>query len=121
MNERHPALDEMRKAIDALVSGTGSIRSRMIAAEPHFGAVFVVKMHTRAEEHMRLRIGAALVEGGDEDSSDVDDAHDEAEEKQAVVESIEALDEARLVEIAKDMVVMYELLAGVRTDDGYQF
>ena len=64
-------------------------------------------MHTRAEQHLALRIGAGLVEGGD----DGDDG--------SVADSIAALEEARAVEIAGDMLRMYELVAGLRDDDGY--
>ncbi len=53
-----------------------------------------------------MRIGAGLVEGGDDDSD--------------VAESIASLAEARAVEIASDMLRLYELIAGLRTDDGYQ-
>lgn len=52
-----------------------------------------------------MRIGAGLVEGGDDDSE--------------VAESIALLDEARAVEIAGDMLRLYELIAGLRIDDGY--
>ncbi len=55
-----------------------------------------------------MRIGAGLVEGGDEnDTSDV-------------AESIALLEETRAVEIAGDMLRIYELIAGLRTDDGYR-
>ena len=63
-----------------------------------------------------MRIGAGLVEGGEEDdSSDVEVEASAAE----VAESIALLDETRAVEIAGDMLRLYELLAGLRTDDGY--
>lgn len=55
-----------------------------------------------------MRIGAGLVEGGDED--DDSDA----------AKSISLLDETRAVEIASDMLRLYELIAGLRTDDGYE-
>lgn len=73
-------------------------------------------MRTAAEQHLRLRIGAGLVEGGHEDNpSDVEADASDAE----VAESIAELNEARAVEIAGDMLRLYELLAGLRTDDGY--
>jgi hypothetical protein len=65
-------------------------------------------MRTRAEEHLRLRIGAGLVEGGEE-GNDL-----------SVADSIALLDEARAVEIADDILRLYELVAGLRTDDGYE-
>jgi hypothetical protein len=112
----HPAFENMRLAVEALVTGPGPVRARLQAAEPHFGVVHRSKMRTRAEEHLRLRIGSGLVEGGEEDeSSDVDVEASDAE----VAESIALLDEARAVEIAGDMLRLYELLAGLRTDDGY--
>jgi hypothetical protein len=105
----HPALEPMRLAIKALATGSGQVRTRLQAAEPHFGVVFESEMRTPAEKHLRLRIGAGLVEGGDED--DASDAE--------VADSIALLDEARAVKIAGDMLRLYELLAGLRTDDGY--
>jgi hypothetical protein len=116
VNPDHPAFEHMRLAIEALVIGPGSIRDRLAAAEPHFGVAFQSEMRTPAEKHLRLRIGAALVEGGDED----DEADDEDDASDAeVAESIALLDESRAVEIAGDMFRLYELLAGLRTDDGY--
>jgi hypothetical protein len=70
-------------------------------------------MRTPAERHLRLGIGAGLVEGGDE-------APDDAEPSDAeIAESIALLDESRAVEIAGDMLHLYELVAGLRSDDGY--
>jgi hypothetical protein len=103
-----PAFKSLRLVVEALVVGPGSILSRLKAAEPHFGVVFDCKMRTRAEEHLRLRIGASLVEGGEE-GNDLN-----------VADSIELLDESRAVEIAGDMLRLYELVAGLRTEDGYR-
>ena len=97
----------MRLAVEALVTGPGDIRTRLATAEPHFGRAFDQPMHGPAAEHLRLRIGAGLVEGGDEDCS--------------VAESIAALREQRAMEIAGDMLRLYEVLTHVRTDDGYGF
>ena len=73
-------------------------------------------MRTRAQEHLRLRVGAGLVEGGEEGEQ----SNDEADASDAeVAESIAMLDEARAVEIAGDMLRLYELLCGLRIDDGY--
>lgn len=74
-------------------------------------------MRTPAEVRLNMRIGAGLVEGGEEDdSSDVEVEASAAE----VAESIALLDETRAVEIAGDMFRLYELLAGLRKDDGYE-
>lgn len=103
----HPAFRQMRLAVEVLTTNAGPIRTRLQAAEPHFGVVHESKMQTPAEERLRMRIGAGLVEGGDE-GDDTD-----------VAESIALLDETRAVEIAADMFLLYEILAGLRTDDGY--
>lgn len=115
MKPDHPAFEHMRLAVEALATGPGPIRGRLQAAEPHFGVAFQSEMQTPAEEHLRLRIGAALVEGGDEDDqADDEDVASDAE----VAESIALLDEARVIEIAGDMLRLYELIAGLRTADG---
>ncbi len=90
---------------------------RLTAAAPHYGVVHRTKMRTLAEEHLRMRIGAGLVEGGEEDEEE-GEADIEADASAAeVAESIALLDETRAVEIAGDMLHLYELLAGIRTDD----
>jgi hypothetical protein len=108
----HPAYEKMRLVVDALATGADPIGVRLLAAARHFPDNS--QMRTVAERHLWLRIGAALVEGGPEgheDERDDDDRH--------VAESVARLDETRLVEIARDMLRLYELVAGVRTDDPY--
>jgi hypothetical protein len=112
--QSRPALEHMGLAVEALATGAGAIHARLQAAEPHFGRAFQCEMSTDAQEHLRLRIGAGLVEGGD-------DAPDDADASEAeVAESISLLSEQRAVELAGDMVHLYELLVGLRTDDGYR-
>jgi hypothetical protein len=118
MKPDHPAFEHMRLAVEALATVPGPIRDRLLAAEPHFGVAFQSEMRTPAEKHLRLRIGAALVEGGDEDDEADDEDEDDASDAE-IAESIALLDETRAVEIAGDMLRLYELLAGLRTDDGY--
>lgn len=118
MNPRHPAFEHMRLAVEALVIDAGPVRTRLQAAVPHFRVAFQSEMRTPAEKHLRLRIGAALVEGGDEDDEADDEDEDDASDAE-IAESIALLDETRAVEIAGDMFRLYELLAGFRTDDGY--
>ncbi len=65
-----------------------------------------------------MRIGAGLVEGGDDDDEADDENEDDASDAE-VAESIALLDESRAVEIAADMFRLYEILAGLRTDDDY--
>ncbi|HXB66432.1 MAG TPA: hypothetical protein VNV42_16325 [Solirubrobacteraceae bacterium] len=103
----HPAFEHMRLAVEALATGSGPVRARLQAAEPHFGVVHESQMRTPAEERLRMRIGAGLVEGGDENGNS------------DVAESIALLDETRAVEIAGDMLRLYELIAGLRADNGY--
>jgi hypothetical protein len=103
----HPAFQQMRLAVEALATNAGPIRTRLQAAEPHFGVVHQSTMHTPAEERLRMRIGAGLVEAGDE-GDDTD-----------VAECIALLDETRAIELAADMFCLYEILAGLRDDDGY--
>lgn len=115
-NSDHPAFEHMRLAVEVLATGHGQIRERLQAAERHFGLAFQGEMRTRAQEHLRLRIGAGLVEGSEE--NDATDLHADASNAE-VAESIALLDEARAVEIAGDMLRLYELVAGLRSDDGY--
>lgn len=103
----HPAFEHMRLAIEALATGRGPIRTRLQAAEPHFGLACENEMRTPAERRLGLRVGAGLVEGGDEG------------DETSVAESIALLDDARAVEITGDMLRLYELVTGLHTDDGY--
>jgi hypothetical protein len=102
----HPAADELRAVVHVLATGEESINSRLQAAERLFSLVGPDDMRSDAERHLHLRIGAGLVEGGDEDSS--------------IDESIASLDEARASEIAEDMVRLFEVVVALRSDDGYQ-
>jgi hypothetical protein len=97
-------LNDMRRAVEALATGAGPVRDRLQEAEAHFGRAFERgEWRGRAEDAMRLKIGAELVEGGDENST--------------IAESIASLDEPRAVEIAHDMFRLFELVAGLRGED----
>jgi hypothetical protein len=112
----HAAYEPMRLTVETLATGPESIRARVLAAERHFRQVERAHMRDRAEEHLWLRIRAALVEGGPEghdDEEDDDDLH--------VAESVADLDEERLTEIAADMLRLYELIARLRADDRHGF
>lgn len=109
MTSGHPAFEDLRQAVEALTTGTGTIQERLLAAEPHFGQAFDQKptMQRPAEQHLGLRIGAAFVEAGPEDCT--------------VAESITALSDARAAETAGDILRLYELVADLRNDDGYGY
>ena len=112
-----PGFDEMRLVVEALVIGSGPVRVRLQATLPHFRRVFRCEARTPLEERLIMRIGAGLVEGGDEDdSADDDDDASDAE----VAEAIALLDEVRAVEIAGDMLCLFEIMAGLRTDDDHE-
>jgi hypothetical protein len=105
VSERHPAAEQLRGAVEALVTGSGPIRARLQSAERHIREVASADMRSPAERHLDLRIGAGLVEAGDDDA-DIEDA-------------IARLDESQATAIAKDILRLYELVLGVREDDGY--
>jgi hypothetical protein len=76
------AFEHMRLAVEALVTHSGPVRARLQATVPYFGVVLQSKMRTDAEEHLRLRIGAGLVEGGEEEDDEsynveIDASYDE--------------------------------------------
>jgi hypothetical protein len=104
------ALENLRQAVEVLVTGSGAIRARLQAAEPYFGrAVENGTFPSKPERHLCLRIGAGLVSGG-EDSDDG-----------TVAESIALLHEPFANELAADIFRLYELVAGLREDDGSGF
>ena len=110
MPERGPGYEKMRLVVDALATGPNSIRARVLAASRDFPEAS--EMTTDAQNHLWLRIGAALVEAGPEGHDGEDD-----DDERHVAESVAALDERRLAEIASDMLLLYEHTAGVRTDE----
>ena len=112
MSERPPSYEKMRLVIETLATGPESIRARVLAATRHFPERS--DMRTDAEAHLWLRIGAALVEGGPEGHEGEED-----DDERHVAESVAALDERRLAEIAGDMMLLYEHTAGVRIDEAW--
>jgi hypothetical protein len=105
MSRSHPAQEPLQGAVEALVMGSGPVRSRLQAAERHLRAVASADMRSPAERHLDLRIGAGLVEAGDDDAE--------------IESSIAELDESRASAIAADILRLYELVLGVREDDDY--
>jgi hypothetical protein len=110
VNTDQVVVENMRRAVEALATGRGPIRERLQTAEPHFGRAFERGAWPNpAEQRLRLRIGAGLAEGqgGAEDDG------------LSVGESIAVLDEAHAAQIAADMLLLYEIVVGLREDDGW--
>jgi hypothetical protein len=61
MKPDHPAFEDMRLAVEALATGSGPVRFRPQAAEPHFGVVHESKMRNEVEERLRMRIGSGPI------------------------------------------------------------
>lgn len=94
----------MRLAVAVLVSAPQGIRARLQAAEAHVGRVSRSELPSRAAEELYMSIVAGLVEGGDEDDGGT------------VADSIAALSEQRASETARDMLRLYEIVAGVHCE-----
>lgn len=90
MQSNQSIREQLRLAVETLVTGHGAIGDRLVAAEVHIGAVIEreSEMPTRSLRQMCLRMGAELVEGGD------------GGEEESVAEAIGAPDAARAAEIA---------------------
>jgi hypothetical protein len=115
--ESRAAYGSMRRAVDALITGSESIRVRLRAAEESFREVDPkVDLSTELERNLWHRIASSLVSGGVE--SDDDENDDDSPE--AVAASIDALDDDTAVLIARDMLRLYELTAG-RPDDSLRW
>jgi hypothetical protein len=105
----------MRRAIDALVTGSEPIRVRLRAAEESFRDVDPeTDLDTELERNLWHRIASSLVSGGADDDEN-DDCSPEA-----VAVSISALDDDIAVLIARDMLRLYELTAS-RPDDSLRW
>jgi hypothetical protein len=114
MKPDQQVLKEMRLAVEVLVTHAGSIHARLQEALPHIGIVQESGMPTPSEEVLSLRIGSGLVGGGGDDGA----SGPEAEASDAeIAESIASLSEARAVELARDILYLYELMTGVRRAD----
>jgi hypothetical protein len=110
MHDERRAREKMRRAVDALVTSQESLRVRVAAAEKPFGELDPdSELPSGGEQVLYHRIASTIVSGGDE--ADDDDCEDENyDEAAAIAESIAALDEERLVLIARDMLRLYELV-----------
>ncbi len=100
----------MRLAVDALVVSSDPLVARVAAAEKYFHELGPdTELPSGAELDLYHRIASTIVSGGDDDD---DDDYEEGsdEEAAAIAESIAALDEDRLVLIARDMLRLFELV-----------
>jgi hypothetical protein len=115
MKPDQSVVNEIRLAVEVLATHAGSIHVRLQEALPHVAIAQECNAETSSEELLRLRIGAGLVEGGDkDDESDLDAEASDAE----IAKSIALLSEERAIEIARDILYLYEIMTGVRrTED----
>jgi hypothetical protein len=98
----------MRRAVDALITGSEPIRARIQTAEESFGVLDPeAELATELERNLYHRIASSLVSGGPEDESDEDEEYS----PQAVAESIAVLDDDIALLIARDMLPLFELTA----------
>ena len=111
--ESRPAYASMRRAVDALVTGSEPIRVRLQAAEESFRELDpAAVLDTELEQNLWHRIASSLVSGGVEKTDDEEDDYSPA----AVAVSIGALDDETAVLIARDMLRLYELTASPPDD-----
>ena len=109
MHDERPAREKMRRAVDALVANPEPLRVRIAAAENRFRELDPDRdLPSEGEQALYHRIASTIVSGGDDhDDYEEDENYDEAA---AIAKSISALDEERLVMIARDMLRLYELV-----------
>jgi hypothetical protein len=97
----------MRRAVDALITGSEPIRTRLQTAEESFVTLEETELATELEKIIYHRIASSLVSGGPEDDAD----DDEEPSREAIAESIAMLDDDIAALIARDMLRLYELTA----------
>lgn len=100
----------MRRAVEALCTGAGPIRARLLAADRHLSDVSQSDLRDKMQWIFYHRIAAGLVEGGEES--------DEEADEEAIAESLAELDDARVIAIATDILHLYELVADIHPTGG---
>jgi len=107
--EERPAYLTMRRAVDALITGSEPLRIRLQLADRIFETLDPqTELVTALERCIHGRIASSLVSGGpDEENKD----DDEECSREALDDSIAALDDDIAVLIARDMLRLYELTA----------
>jgi hypothetical protein len=112
VHDERPALEKMRRAVDALATGSDPLRVRVASAEKPFGELDPdTELPSGAELNLFHRIASTIVSGGDDDDDDDDYEVGSDEEAAAIAESIAALDDEHLLLIARDMLHLYELVS----------
>jgi hypothetical protein len=109
-NDRHPAYDNLRRAVEALATDARPIQARLQAAEPFFHQVRDLDLRSDPERHLNLRIGAHLIADAPATGGEDDEEADEA----ARAAWIAALSDAQAADVASDLFKLYELVAGLR-------
>jgi hypothetical protein len=105
--EARTAYITMRRAVDALITGSEAIRARLQTAQESFqGLDPEAELVTELERNLYHRIVSSLVSGGPANEDDQDEYSQEA-----VAESITTLDADVAVLVARDMLRLYELTA----------
>lgn len=107
--EERPAYLTMRRAVDALITGSEPLRIRLQVAGRIFEALDPqAELVTTLERCIHGRIASSLVSGGPDEENEDDD---EEVSPEALDDSIAALDDDIAVLIARDMLRLYELMA----------
>jgi hypothetical protein len=105
----HPSYEQMRLAIETLCASPEPIRVRLLATRKHINAVNPSDLRDKAEWAFYHRIVAGLVEGGEESDEEADES--------AIAESLTDLGDARVIEIATDILHLFELVADINPID----
>ena len=105
--EERSAYLTMRRAVDALITGSEPLRVRLQLADRIFRALDPqTELGSTLERTIYGRIASSLVSGGPDEDDDEDSS------REAFDESIALLDDDIALLIARDMLRLYELTAG---------
>jgi hypothetical protein len=109
MHAERPARTKMRLAVDALVASSAPLGMRVAAAEKYFHELDPdSELPSGGEQNLYHRIASTIVSGGEGNDDYL--GNENYNEAAAIAESIAALDERRLILIARDMLRLYELV-----------
>ncbi|HSZ05630.1 MAG TPA: hypothetical protein VK778_10595 [Solirubrobacteraceae bacterium] len=105
MKPTHPAYDNLRQAVHILCTSPEPIQTRLQEAEHHLPEQMDGFPASDAEWNLYHRILSSLVESGTDD------------ENEPIAAAIAALPERRAIDIATDILRLFELLANIAPDD----